>query len=171
MKPKKRNPKARWPDNANKRSKRRQDPDDPQPRKPAGRTQRGGKQDAEELKRPPMRTGLNGGLLRSGGTNQGGNGATPALLRSRCRDALAIDGIFEIPVQIILDDYATPKEKLDAWKALAQYGGLAAMSLTDSDGNPVELPPFIVERMTGVPAAPADEKPPTENGPTLEVAR
>lgn len=146
--PKKSTPKPRWPKNANTRSTRRQDPDNPQPRKPAGKTQRGGKQTADELKKPPMRVGAKGGLLRSGGTNKGGNGATPALLRSRCRDALAIDKIFEVPVAIITDPDASMKEKLDAWKALAQYGGLAAMSITDSDGNPLELPAFIVERMT-----------------------
>lgn len=166
---KKRNPKPRWPENANTRSKRRQDPDDPQPRKPAGRTQRGGKQSAEELRRPAMRVGAKGGLLRTGGTNKGGNGATPAVLRTRCRDALAIDKIFEVPVAIITDPDATHKEKLDAWKALAQYGGLAAMSITDSDGNPIELPPFIVERMGGTPAAPADGVP-AEGGPETNVS-
>ena len=153
--------KPRWPKNANTRSTRRQDPDDPQPRKPAGKTQRGGKQSPDELRKPPMRVGANGGLLRSGGTNKGGNGATPSVLRSRCRSALELDHIFEVPVAIITDPDASFKEKLDAWKALAQYGGLAAMSITDSDGNPIELPPFIVERLGGTPAG---ESAPTKAG-------
>lgn len=139
---------ARWPNNKNTQSTRRQNPDDPQPRTPAGRTQRGGKQSAEELKAPPTRPGRNGGTLRSGGTNKGGNGATPSVLRSRCRDTLAIDKIFNVPYKIIRDPGATWKEKLDAWKALAQFGGLGSVSLTDNDGNPLELPPFVVEIMT-----------------------
>jgi hypothetical protein len=161
--PKKSKPKPRWPHNANTRSTRRQDPENPQPRKPAGKTQRGGKQSADELKNPPMRVGAKGGLLRSGGTNKGGNGATPSILRSRCRSALELEHIFEVPVAIITDENASFKDKLDAWKALAQYGGLAAMSITDADGNPVELPPFIVERLGGTPA-PSPDAGPTKGG-------
>ena len=92
-----------------------------------------------------MRPARNGGMLRSGGTNKGGMGATPSALRGRCRDTLAIDKIFRLPRKIILSKKATYKEKMEAWKALAQYGGLAALAITDGDGNPVELPAFVVQ--------------------------
>jgi hypothetical protein len=128
--------------------KPKQNPDDPQPRPPQGTKQRGGKQTAEELRDPPRRPGKYGGWLQSGGTNKGGKGATPAELRQRCRDALSRAEIFRVPLEVIRDSYAKPSEKLRAWEALARYGGLTAVSLTDSDGNPLELPPFVVQMMT-----------------------
>jgi hypothetical protein len=139
--------KNRWPNNPKKVAVRRQNPDDPQPRRPEGTKQRGGVQTAEQLRNPPMRESARGGMLRSGGTNKGGKGATPSVLRSRCRGALAKKDIFSVPVKIIKSKKSTQKEKLDAWKALAQYGGLTAVSITDGDGNPIEIPPFVVQMM------------------------
>lgn len=144
---KKRSTEPRWPHNRKTKAVRKQTPDDPQPRKPEGSKQRGGVQTADELKKPPMRAGKNGGMLRSGGTNKGGHGATPSVLRSRCRGALAKTKIFDLPMKIIRSKRASDKDKLVAWKALAQYGGLAALAITDADGNPIELPPFVVQML------------------------
>lgn len=127
----------------------KQNPNDPQPIAPIGTKQRGGKQTAEELRDPPRRPGKNGGWLQSGGTNKGGKGATPAELRQRCRDTLDRASIFRVPVEVIRDPLATNGEKMRAWEALARFGGLTAVSLTDSDGNPLELPPFVVQLLDG----------------------
>lgn len=125
----------------------KQNPDDPQPIIPNTSKRRGGVQTAEELRDPPRRPGKKGGWLRSGGTNKGGKGATPAELRQRCRDALDRNEIFKVPLNVIRDTNATNAEKMRAWEALARFGGLTAVSLTDGDGNPLELPPFIVQTM------------------------
>lgn len=122
----------------------KQNPDAPFPI-PRGDKRRGGKQTAEELKNPPYRTMPNGGQLRTGGTNKGGHGATPSELRSRIRSALALADIFDVPMTVIRDPDATHNEKMNAWAKLCQYGGLASVSLTDNDGNPLELPPFVVQ--------------------------
>ncbi len=138
--------------------KPKQNPDDPQPREPIGKKQRGGVQSAEELRDPPRRAGKNGGWLRSGGTNKGGQGATPAELRQRCRNALDRADIFNVPLEVIRDPDATNSEKMRAWESLARFGGLTAVSLTDSDGNPLELPPFVVQMMGNAPTAGDDAR-------------
>jgi hypothetical protein len=138
-----------WPDKHRKtKTVRPQDHADPQPRAPAGTTQRGGKQTAEELRNPPMRPNPRGGLLRSGGTNKGGKGATPRVLRERCRETLATNRVFNVPLKVIKNPRASEKDKLKAWALLAQFGGLASLSITDNDGNPIELPAFVVQAIS-----------------------
>lgn len=107
---------------------------------------------------PAMRPGRNGGKLLAGGKpgNKGGPGVPPSTLRMAHRHKLvktleATADAVEAAHAILKDKKSSRSMKLNAAQvifkghdAIGKYSGTASVSLTDSDGHDVQLPPINI---------------------------
>jgi hypothetical protein len=81
----------------------------------------------------PMRRTPNGGLLRSGGTNRGGTGRPPSVIREQLRGSVAERVKI---LEAIADDADAPfADRMKAIDILAKYGLGTTSTETDTEGK------------------------------------
>lgn len=108
-----------------------------------------------ETMSPP---GANGGQLRKGNPgNRGGPGPTPAVMRMRFRkmlmdNATRVEKALQAAADIVEAEDTSRSMKLnaagvvfDGINTIGKYSGTATVSLTDADGQNMDLPPLVVQ--------------------------